>query len=303
MGFLLQTFPERAAVWAQVFAEAGEPLYCGADQVIDPADIRYLACWTPPADLGIYPNLELVISVGAGVDQMPTMPEGVRLCRTLSPGIDEMVRDWVVMATLMLYRDMPTYLSQATSGHWKAHDVPLARNGRVGIMGMGRIGRLVAKTLGGLGFNVAGFSRSGTAVEGVRIFGVDALEPFLHESDVLICLLPLTDETRGLLNAELFSKMPKGAHLVHAGRGAQLDMADLRSALDSGRLGSAMLDVTNPEPLPEDHWAWTDPRVIVSPHVAASTDHREGAEHALAVLRSSRAGAALPGLVDTTVGY
>ncbi|MEP6147607.1 MAG: NAD(P)-dependent oxidoreductase, partial [Nisaea sp.] len=177
------------------------------------------------------------------------------------------------------------------------------RNGRVGIMGMGRIGRLVAKTLGGLGFNVAGFSRSGTAVEGVRIFGADALEPFLHESDVLICLLPLTDETRGLLNAELFSKMPKGAHLVHAGRGAQLDMADLRSALDSGRLGSAMLDVTNPEPLPEDHWAWTDPRVIVSPHVAASTDHREGAEHALAVLRSSRAGAALPGLVDTTVGY
>ncbi|GHG96077.1 2-hydroxyacid dehydrogenase [Pseudodonghicola xiamenensis] len=303
MALLLQTFPERAAIWSRVFSEAGEPLVCGADQVSDPAAVRYLACWVPPPDLTIYPNLEVVISVGAGVDQMPKMPEGVRLCRTLAPGIEEMVRDWVVMATLMLYRAMPVYLEQATRGQWQTHGVPLARNGRVGIMGMGRIGQLAAETLTGLGFQVSGWSRSGAPAGGVEMFSAEELDRFLGQSDVLICLLPLTGETRGMLNANLFAKLPEGAHLVHAGRGAQLHMPALRAALDTGRLASAMLDVTEPEPLPQDHWAWADPRVIITPHVAANTDHREGAEHALRVVRAARAGQPLPGLVDQARGY
>ncbi|MBI1220045.1 MAG: glyoxylate/hydroxypyruvate reductase A [Rhodobacteraceae bacterium] len=303
MALLLQTFPERVAVWARLFAGAGERLICGAEQVRDPAEVRYLACWTPPPDLSVYPNLEVVLSVGAGVDQMPQMPPGVRLCRTLAPGVEEMVRDWVVMAVLMLYRRMPIYLAQARAGRWQAHEVPLARKGRVGIMGMGRIGQLAAQTLAGLGFQVAGWSRSGRAVAGVQMFGAAGLGAFLERCDLLICLLPLTDETRGVLNAGLFARLPQGAHLVHAGRGAQLDMGALRAALDSGRLGSAMLDVTDPEPLPADHWAWADPRLIVTPHVAASTDSTEGAEHALAVIRAARAGAPLPGLVDTVRGY
>lgn len=303
MTLLLETVPERAAVWSQVFSEANEHLICGVDQVQDLAAVRYLACWTPPPDLSIYPNLEAVISVGAGVDQMPPMPSGVQLCRTLAPGIEEMVRDWVVMATLMLYRDMPTYLSQAREGNWQVRGVRLARNGRIGIMGMGRIGQLAARTLDGLGFHVVGWSRSGQPVEGVEMFSAEQRAAFLKQSDVLICLLPLTAKTRGVLTTGLFNDLPEGAHLVHAGRGAQLDMAALRAALESGHLASAMLDVTDPEPLPEDHWAWSDPRILITPHIAAETDHREGAEHALRVIRAAQDGAPLPGAVDVERGY
>lgn len=303
MALLLLTFPERAAVWEQVFAEAGEALIVGAGQVNDVTQVRHLACWTPPPDLDCYPALRTVISLGAGVDQMPPLPDGIQLCRTLSSSIEEMVRDWVVMAVLMLHRDMPVYLAQGREGNWLAHDARRARQGRVGIMGLGRIGRLAARSLSDLGFQVAGWSRRGQDVPGVAVFGAEALGDFLGRTDLLVCLLPLTEKTRGMLNGDLFARLPFGARLVHAGRGAQLDMEALRAALDGGRLVSAMLDVTDPEPLPRGHWAWSHPQVIITPHVAATTDHREGAEHALAVIRAARAGQPLPGLVDGTLGY
>ena len=122
--------------------------------------------------------------------------------------------------------------------------MPLAGGARVGIMGLGRIGLRAAETLRAMGFDVAGWSRSGRAVDGIEAFGAGAMETFLARSDILICLLPLTAETRGLMDAAFFAKLPRGAMLVHAGRGAQLDMAALKGALDTGQLASAMLDVT-----------------------------------------------------------
>ncbi|RAP41705.1 glyoxylate/hydroxypyruvate reductase A [Rhodovulum viride] len=302
MAFLLLSYPERGAVWRRVFHEAGEDLWVGTDEVRDAAAVTHLACWQPP-DLSAYPSLRVLLSVGAGVDHMPPLPPGVALVRTVAPGIDRMVRDWVVMATLMLHRDMPTYLEGARQGRWQQHPVRLAASRRVGILGLGRIGRLAAETLAGLGFEVAGWSRSGTPLPGIETHGAAGLDAFLARTDILICLLPLTGSTRGLLNAGLFAKLPRGAHLVHAGRGAQLDMAALSDALDAGRLASAMLDVTDPEPLPADHPAWADPRIVITPHVAANTDPEEGARHALAVLSAWRAGRTLPGLVDPEAGY
>ncbi|TDX26109.1 2-hydroxyacid dehydrogenase [Rhodovulum visakhapatnamense] len=302
MAFLLLSYPERGAIWRRVFHEAGEDLWVGTDEVRDAAAVTHLACWQPP-DLSAYPNLRVLLSVGAGVDHMPPLPPGVALVRTVAPGIDRMVRDWVVMGTLMLHRDMPAYLDAARQGRWCQRPVRLAGSRRVGIMGMGRIGRLAAETLAGLGFEVAGWSRSGTPVPGIEIHGAAGLDAFLARTDILICLLPLTGSTRGILNAGLFAKLPQGAHLVHAGRGAQLDMAALSGALDAGRLASAMLDVTAPEPLPADHPAWADPRIVITPHVAANTDPEEGARHALAVLMAWRAGQTLPGLVDPEAGY
>lgn len=303
MALLFLSTPERAAVWREMFEAAGESFVVGEDAVTDPADITHLMCWLPPKDLGRYPNLKVVIGAGAGVDQMPRMPEGVALVRALAPGIDEMVRDWVVMATLMLHRDMPAYLRQASAGQWTVNAVARARGTRVGIMGMGRIGALAARTLSHLEFDVVGWSRSGRPVDGCEVFGSDGLDAFLAQTEILVCLLPLTDETHGILNARLFAKLPHGARLVHAGRGAHLDMDALKQALDDGTLTSAMLDVTNPEPLPEAHWAWSDPRVVITPHVAANTDHAEGARHALAVVRASRDNRELPGLVDQDRGY
>lgn len=303
MALLYLSTADRAEVWKPLFAAAGEEMIVGEAAVADPAAITHIVCWQPPQDLRRYPNLRIVISTGAGVDQMPVMPDGVRLVRMLAPGIEEMVRNWVVMATLMLHRGMPAYIDQQRAASWAAHPVPLAGGARVGIMGLGRIGLRAAETLRAMGFDVAGWSRSGRAVDGIEAFGAGAMETFLARSDILICLLPLTAETRGLMDAAFFAKLPRGAMLVHAGRGAQLDMAALKGALDTGQLASAMLDVTNPEPLPADHWAWADPRLVITPHVAANTDAREGAAHVLEVLRASRSGAPIPGLVDQARGY
>ena len=294
----------RAAAWREVFAAANEPLITGSENVERPEDIRYLVCWKPDVSLDTFPNLEVVISTGAGVDHLIPMPDHLRLCRTLSQDIEEKVRDWVVMACLMLCRDMPIYLDQARRGLWNTLPVPSSRNRNIGIMGMGRIGRLAAVSLRELGFSMFGWSRSGTSEYGVEMYGADALPAFLEQSDVLVCLLPLTDSTRGILGQELFGQLPEGAMLVHAGRGSQLRMDDLRAALETGQISSAMIDVTDPEPLPEDHWAWTHPKLIVTPHAAASTDYRPGAEHALRVIRSHRVCAAsLPGEIDLSRGY
>lgn len=302
MAMLFLSTPARLPVWTAMFEEAGETLIAGEEAVTDPAEVTAIACWTPPADLSRYPNLRVVLSVGAGVDHLPPMPPGVLLARTLAPGIEAMVRDWVVMATLMLHRDMPRYLDQARTGMWQTHPVRLASARRVGIMGMGRIGALVAGSLSALGFEVAGLSRSGQK-GAVPIFTPARIDAFLARTDLLVCLLPLTDETRGILGASTFAALPSGAGLVHAGRGAHLDTEALRDALEDGRLLAAMLDVTEPEPLPQDHWLWRHPRVIVTPHVAAQTDATEGVRHALSVMRALQSGAPLPGLVDRTKGY
>ncbi|SDX64926.1 2-hydroxyacid dehydrogenase [Roseicitreum antarcticum] len=302
MAMLFLSTPARLPVWKPMFDDAGETLIAGEAAVTDPAEVTAIACWTPPADMSRYPNLRVVLSVGAGVDHLPSMPPGVALARTLAPGIEAMVRDWVVMATLMLHRDMPQYLEQGRAELWQSHPVPLASGRRVGIMGMGRIGTLVAHSLSALGFQMAGLSRAAHPAD-VQTFTPASMDAFLARSDLLICLLPLTAETRGILGARTFAALPRGAGLIHAGRGPHLDLQAMRASLDNGQLGSAMLDVTDPEPLPRDHWLWRDPRVILTPHVAAQTDATEGARHALAVMRALHSGAPLPGLVDQAKGY
>lgn len=302
MALLFLSTPARRPVWQAMFDEACIRMIAGEDAVTDPDEVTAIACWTPPADLARYPNLRVVLSVGAGVDHFPTLPDGVALARTLAPGIEAMVRGWVVMATLMLHRDMPTYLEQARTGLWQSQPVRLASSRQVGIMGMGRIGGLVADSLSALGFQVAGLSRTGGA-RGVPIFPITDIEAFLACTDLLICLLPLTEQTRGILGRDTFAALPRGAGLIHAGRGTQLDPQALRDALDDGHLTAAILDVTDPEPLPRDHWMWSDPRIVITPHIAAQTDATEGARHALAVMRALQDGAPLPGLVDRSLGY
>ena len=303
MTTLLLSTSERAEIWRRAFAEAGETLWTRAEEVPDPARVEHIACWIPPDDIGRYGNLRTVLSIGAGVDHMPALPDGVALVRTLAPGIERMVRDYAVMAALALHRDLPHYLEQSRLGSWAPRPATRAEARRIGVMGMGRIGSKVAGTLAELGFPVAGWSRSGAARGGVTVHGGSDLGAFLARTDLLICLLPLTAETRGILGADTFAALPRGARLVHAGRGGHLDMEALLGALDSGQLAAAMLDVTEPEPLPEDHPAWRHPRLLVTPHVASFTDPAEGAAHALAVVRAVRAGAPVPGHVDVRLGY
>tara|TARA_R110001583_G_scaffold195530_2_gene375489 strand:+ start:6262 stop:7173 length:912 start_codon:yes stop_codon:yes gene_type:complete len=303
MVLLYLSTQERAEVWQKLFADADEEIVIGEAAVVDHDAITHLACWKPPADIGRYRNLRVVISVGAGVDQVPPLPDGIQLSRTLSPRIDQMVCEWVVMSTLMLHRNMATYIDHASKCLWKPHANLMTHETCVGVMGMGRVGLPVSRCLKDMGFQVSGFSRSGRPNNGITTYCARDMDAFLATTNLLICLLPLTDDTRGLMSDAFFNKLPMGSRLVHAGRGAQIDMTALRSALDQGRIESAMLDVTNPEPLPENHWAWADPRIIITPHIASVTDYEDGARHVLEVIDADRNGRIIPGLVDSTLGY
>ncbi len=304
MAVLFLSDPARGEVFREVFAQGlpDLPFYIGTAP--DPATVLYLVTWTAPERLAeTYPNLRVIFSVGAGVDQfdLAALPENVAIVRMLEPGIAAQMREYAVMATLAMHRDLALYLAQQRAENWAARKNVPARARRIGVMGLGNLGQGVLGALRPFGFDLAGWSRSPKEIAGVECF--TDLDAFLARTDILICLLPLTAETEGMLNASLFARLPQGARLVHLGRGRQLSTEDLRAALDSGQLSAAMLDVTEPEPLPKGHWLWHDPRVIVTPHVASQTSARDGAEHVLAGVRADLAGEAPAGLIDRRRGY
>lgn len=309
MALLYLSKESRGRVWREVFARElpDVPFLTGTEAVTDPAEVRYVATWTVPEGLARdYPNLEMVISVGAGADQfdLSAVPEHIVLARTVAPSLRTMMRDYVMMGVLAVHRDLPTYLRQQREATWKGWPIVQARKRRVGVMGLGELGGEAVETLRAFGFQVAGWSRSPRTIEGVETFaGADGLAPFLERTDILVCLLPLTAETEGILNADLFAQLPAGAALVHAGRGRQLDHPALLDALDTGRLAAAVLDVVDPEPLPADHPLWRHPSVILTPHIACETDDEEGALSAIGSIKAHRAGAPVPGRVERGRGY
>ncbi|MFT4014759.1 MAG: glyoxylate/hydroxypyruvate reductase A [Paracoccus sp. (in: a-proteobacteria)] len=304
MAVLFLSTPERAEVFRRLFAEELPEMPFHVGQAPDPEAVRYVVAWAAPQGLARdYPGLRLIFSTGAGVDQfdLSSLPEGVGVVRMLEPGIRRQMQEYASMATLAMHRDLPAYLERQRRGEWRAGvNVPASAR-RVGVMGLGNLGQAVLRALRPFGFDLAGWSRSPREIEGVACF--TDLDAFLARTDILLCLLPLTAETTGMLDAALFAKLPMGARLVHLGRGRQLDLDALRAALDGGRIAQAMLDVTEPEPLPQDHWLWRDPRVILTPHVASQTVAEEGAAHVLAGIRADLQGRPPDGLVDRLRGY
>lgn len=309
MALLYLSSAERAAVWRPIFEHAlpDMPFLDGEAAVADPQDVRFIAAWTLPAGIiGRYPGLEMILSVGAGVDQLDvtTLPEHLTVVRMITPSIGEMMRDYVLLGVLAMHRQLPRYVAQQRANLWKAGPVELASRRRVGVLGLGQLGRATIEALLPLGFPLAGWSRTPRTIAGVETFaGAAGLRPFLARTDILVCLLPLTAETENILDADLFAALPEGACLVHAGRGRQLDHEALLAALDTGRVAGAFLDVTEPEPLPAEHRLWTHPKVILTPHVATVTDFEEGALCAVDCIRSHLHGTPVPGRVDRAKGY
>ncbi|MGK6309222.1 2-hydroxyacid dehydrogenase [Variovorax sp. DT-64] len=306
--FLYKSDPVRGRQWAEVFQRRAP----GIDfriwpDIGDPAQVRFLAAWEPPPNLADrFPNLKVLFSSGAGVDQFDfaALPPDLPVVRMVEPGIVQGMVEYVTHAVLGLHRDMPRYRRQQQQGQWRPLPVRPAGERRVGVLGLGSLGQAVLAQLAGLGFDCAGWSRSRHAVEGVACHaGADELPAFLARTDILVCLLPLTESTRGFLNARLFSMLPEGAGLVHVGRGPQLVDADLLAALDSGRIGDAVLDVTDPEPLPQDHAFWRHPNIQLTPHIASVTQPLSAAQVVLDNLRRFENGEPMIGLVDRVRGY
>ncbi len=276
-------------------------------EIGEAADIDAALVWRPPTGmLASLPNLKAIFSLGAGVDHvfadddLPDLP----VVRLVDPALTSQMVEYVLLAVLDRHRRMDAYRAYQARGEW--HQLPAADTGacRVGVMGLGEIGQAIALALANLGFAVAGWSRTQKQLDGIQSFhGAGQLAPFLGRCDIVACVLPLTAETTGILDARAFAAMPKGAYVINAGRGGHLVEADLMAALGTGHLSGAWLDVCQEEPLPPDNPLWSQPNVTITPHVAGWVLPRTASVQVIENLRRVLAGNPPHNIVDPARGY
>lgn len=282
-------------------------------EIGNPADITYAMAWLPPANvLRSLPNLKVIFSLGAGVDAIlkdQTLPDGVPIARVAEPDLTMRMSEYVVMQVLMHHRQQRRYEENQRNRIWDNFATHAASAVSVGIMGLGVLGSDAARKLASLGFKVAGWSRSRKSIPGVECFaGPEEFDSFLERTDILVCLLPHTPATTGIINRDVIARLSrKGPFaapiLINAGRGKQLVESDILAALDSGALHAATLDVFETEPLPEDSPFWRHPKVTLTPHAAADSDPDTISAYVLRQIRRHQAGEPVENIVDRKKGY
>ncbi|WP_299821796.1 glyoxylate/hydroxypyruvate reductase A [uncultured Jannaschia sp.] len=278
------------------------------DAVSDPGTVRYAVVWRPrTGDLARFAALKAIVSIGAGIDHVladGALPACVPIIRTTGRDLTQRMREYVALHVLRHHRDMPRQLRAQAERDWHAIVVPVAPNRTVGVMGLGNLGAAAAETLAGLGFATRGWSRRGRDVPGVETFaGAEGLGAFLSGCEILVNLLPLTADTRGILDRSLFDKLPRGACVINCARGPHLVDDDLLAALDAGQIKQATLDVFNEEPLPAKHPFWTRSDITVTPHVASQIDPGTGARLIAKNIRTFEVTGACDDLADAERGY
>lgn len=259
-----------------------------------------------PQDIRQLPQLRWVHSVWAGVERLVADLADLELSivRLVDPQLAETMAEAVLAWTLYLHRDMPLYAAQQTRRQWLAADYARPQDKTVGLLGLGSLGEAAAYRLAGAGFKVCGWSRTRKSVPHVECFaGAVELPSMLGKTDILVCLLPLTGETRELLNATTLAQLPPHASLINFARGPIVCDDALRAALDVGRIRHAVLDVFSSEPLPADSWQWAHPRVTVLPHISAPTDRQTASAIVGQNIRRYRETGEIPESVDRVRGY
>ena len=273
------------AQWLDTAEARADPAAISAAVVANP----------PPGSLQGLPGLRLIQSLWAGVDRLltdPTLPTGVPVARMVDPAMNAAMAETALWAVLSLHRGFFAYARRQREGRWQTHEQRRADELRVAVLGQGQMGRAALQRIQALGYRVSGWRRDGSP-----------LASLLARTDIVVNLLPLTPDTRGIVDAAFLAALPPKAALVNLARGAHVVDADLLAALDSGHLRHAVLDVFHTEPLPAGHRYWAHPRVTLLPHAAAMTDPRSAARMATDNLRAAQDGRALQHLVERGRGY
>ncbi|CAI8878454.1 glyoxylate/hydroxypyruvate reductase [Pseudomonas jessenii] len=273
----------------------------------NPAEVRYILAWEPLANLAEqFRNLRVLYAAGAGVDQfeLTQLPDQVSLVRLVDSSMADIMAEYVLYGVLALHRDILTYQEDQRGGRWQPRPIVHASQRRVGVMGVGNLGRAALDRLQPLGFQLSGWNRSLKNVPGGCCYvGLEQLEDFLGQCDILVNMLPLTVETDGILNAARLSCLPRGAGLINVGRGAHVVEQDLLDALDAGQVGGAVLDVLLQEPPSRQSPFWKHPRVLLTPHIASDVQVEGGVAVIAENLRREEEGRPLLNLVDRSKGY
>ncbi|CUB02604.1 2-hydroxyacid dehydrogenase [Marinomonas fungiae] len=259
-----------------------------------------------PTDLQVLPNLVWVHSVWAGVEKMLQQRESPRysIVRLVDPELSRAMTEAVLAWTLFLHRDMPAYAHQQSRALWQPLPYFSAKDRSVGVLGLGELGQQAAQALEKQGFQVQGWSRTEKHIANIScLFGEEGLAQILEQSDILVCLLPLTPHTEGLLGSENLAKIKPGAQLINFARGKIIDEDALLYELNTGRIKHAVLDVFMYEPLPRSHPFWTHPNITVLPHISAPTTPQSAAQIVAQNIRNYRHLSLLPKTVDTQLGY
>ncbi len=309
MALILRVGPTRETWWLEHMRVLMPEVDCRPwSDPGDPDDIEIAVVWKPPpGGLKRFSKLKAIISIGAGVDHVladPELPRDVPIYRTTGDDLKLRMREYVTLQVLRLHRRLPEIEAAEARREWLQLVNPTAGERTVGVMGLGDLGRDCATTLGTIGFDVVGWSRSRKSIAGIRCFAGDGeRDAFLARTEILVCLLPLTPSTEGILNADLFDRLPRGASLINAARGGHLVEKDLLDALDCGRIERAVLDAFPTEPLPESSPFWDHPKVLVTPHVASLIDPVTGGRAIAANVRKILAGEPAEGRIDRERGY
>jgi len=295
--------------WRAAFAESLPDLEFRIwPDVGEARDVEVALVWDPMQEqLLRFPNLKLIASLGAGVDHLlaaTTLPDGVPMTRIVDGNLTQGMREYVLLQTLFCHRQVSAYMAQQKQQVWRQLGQPFAQDRRVGVMGLGVLGVAAAEALHQIGFAVRSWSRREKSQPGVESFtGLERLDEFLAGCEILVCLLPLTPDTEGIINRRTLSALPQGACLINGARGGLVVEADLIAALETGRLSQAVLDVTREEPLPADDALWRAPNITITPHIASVTNARSGARLVADNIRRIRAGEVPHHLVDPKAGY